>query len=264
MSALLNIALFVVGALALVISTFGFGIIPVVALLIYYFVGDHARKRKAIEKLRTVLMPGEVVLASGLQFRPFALIHRRELIAVTNSRIISLKRKVLGGFQMADIQWKDLLDARIQQNTIPAIAGSNLHFRHSNSGVQPLSIKGINSESASKMYSYSQSEEHAWEEKRRVRAMEEVRAAAGGVVVNTHAQNSALRRDKAVSIDAAMLQEERARPSVGGSSVRAPMAPRRDMGYAMQQIAKAKEMFESGIISDAEFQEMKAKIISHA
>jgi Short C-terminal domain len=36
------------------------------------------------------------------------------------------------------------------------------------------------------------------------------------------------------------------------------------MGYAMQQIAKAKEMFESGIISDAEFQEMKAKIISHA
>jgi preprotein translocase subunit YajC len=264
MSALLNIALFVLGALALVISTFGFGIVPVVTLLIYYFVGDQARKRKAIEKLRSVLMPGEVVLASGLQFRPFALIHRRELIAVTNSRIISLKRKVLGGFQMADIQWKDLLDARIQQNTIPAIAGSNLYFRHSNSSVQPLSIKGINSESASKMYSYSQSEEHAWEEKRRVRAMEEVRAAAGGVVVNTHAQNSAVRRDKTIGAEAVMSQEGQASPSISGSIGRAPMAPRRDMGYAMQQIAKAKEMFESGIISDAEFQEMKAKIISHA
>jgi hypothetical protein len=204
------------------------------------------------------------LLASGIQFRPFALIHRRELIAVTNSRIISLKRKVLGGFQMADIQWKDLLDARIQQNTIPAIAGSNVHFRHSNSSVQPLSIKGINSDSASKMYSYSQSEEHAWEEKRRVRAMEEVRAAAGGVVVNTHAQNNPVRRDKTSGLEAAMPQGGQARASVGGAPVRAPMVPRRDMGYAMQQIAKAKEMFESGVISDAEFQEMKAKIISHA
>ncbi len=264
MSAVVNILLFSIVWLAIVLSTFGVGVIPLIGLLVTYFVGNQSRKRKALEKLRSVLMPEEAVLASGLQFRPFALLHRRELLAVTNSRIILLKRKVLGGFQMADIQWKDLLDAKIQQNTIPAIAGSNIQFRHSNVTVQALAIKGIHSDSASKMYSYSQSEEHAWEEKRRVRTMEEVRAAAGGVVVNTNAQNHGAERSREIGQNGATPQGGAANQVYSAPATRAPMAPRRDVNHALQQITKAKEMFENGVISDAEFQEMKAKIISQA
>jgi hypothetical protein len=147
MSAIVNIAVFAIVWLAISVATFGIGLLPCIALLVSYFVGDQSRRSKAKEKLQSILMPEESVLASGLQFRPFALFHRREVLAVTNSRIILLKRKVLGGFEMADIQWKDLLDAKIQQNTIPAIAGSNLSFRHSNPSVHALSIKGINPES---------------------------------------------------------------------------------------------------------------------
>uniref|UniRef100_UPI0028AB2BBC SHOCT domain-containing protein n=1 Tax=Brevundimonas sp. TaxID=1871086 RepID=UPI0028AB2BBC len=95
-------------------------------------------------------------------------------------------------------------------------------------------VNGIRSDVASEIYSRSQSEEQAWEEKRRVRAMEEVRAAAGGVVVHT-----------------------------GAPAATAAPAPtvKNDM---MDQIQKAKKLLDDGVISDAEFQEMKSKILAAA
>lgn len=199
---------------------------------------------------------GQVEVAA-LQHRVFALWGRRQLLAVTNSRIIRLKRHIFGGFEMADIQWKDLLDAKIKQNTLPAIAGSNLEFAHSNAKVPRLHIKGIGSDEASAMYAFSQSEEHAWEEKRRVRDMEEVRAASGGVVI--HAPNP-------------QANEGAYRHSVNFGEIRANRNARDDgLGQTatrpntmMEQIAAAKALLDSGAISDAEFQEIKSKILSHA
>lgn len=222
MSGIFRILFFIIVAGVLIASLFG---IPVLALwMLAVFLGAGGRETKAQAELKKVMMADEHVIASAIQHRVFALFSRRAVVAITNSRVITLKRGLLGGFKMTDIQWKDLIDATIEQNVLGVICGSNLRFAHIGRPLMAIRVEGVPSEAASTMYSRAQHEEQAWEEERRVRGMEEVRAAAGGVVVHAGAQ------------------------ATGGGVV--------------DHIQKAKAMFDAGVISDAEFQEMKAKILA--
>src|SRR6476620_5035156 len=63
---------------------------------------------RAHEHLRSILVPSETVEAWAIQRRVFALEHRRVLLAATSGRLICLTRKLLGGFDVADIRWQDL------------------------------------------------------------------------------------------------------------------------------------------------------------
>lgn len=222
------VLLAIVGGLA----TFGLSILALIVLVICTFAGAAKRAEKAETQLRTTLMAGEQPIAVALQHRVFALLSRRHLVAITDSRVINVQRGLLGGFKMADIQWKDLKDVTMEQNVLPGISGSNLSFAHLNPGAPHMATDGVPSDVASRIYSKAQAEEQAWEEKRRVRAMEEVRAAAGGVVVHA--------------------------PSPGGPSSAA--GPSR----VLTEIQEAKKLLDSGTISDAEFQEMKSKILAGA
>ena len=100
-------------------------------------------------------------------------------------------------------------------------------------GAGRVEVYGVESDIAAVIYSKSQSQEQAWEEKRRVRRMEEVRAAAGGVVVHSGpVANSA--------------------PSpIGGNRM-------------LDEMTKAKALLDAGAGSDAEFNEVKAKILAAA
>jgi hypothetical protein len=171
----------------------------------------------------------------GLDERPaegarlFALFSRRVAVMITSSRVLTVRRGLLGGFKMSDIQWKDLLDVTLEQNVIGPLCGSNLKFSHLNRTLPPLAVDGVPADAASSIYSKAQLEEQAWEEMRRVRGMEEIRAAAGGVVVHAGASGGAAE----------------------GQGNR-----------LTDQIGQAKALLDSGAISDAEFQEMKAKILA--
>ena len=57
-----------------------------------------------------------------------SLFKRRELIAITNSRFISINRSLFGGFTMRDYQWKDLNDVKLAENILPGIFGFSLRF----------------------------------------------------------------------------------------------------------------------------------------
>lgn len=233
--------------------TFGIGFVAFP--IVYWFVvirGSDARAAKAQEKLQSTLMRDEAVVVSAIQKRVAALLVRRELVAITSSRVITIARSWFGGFTMRDYQWKDLHDAQLEENMIPNLFGSNLRFivgassspmtlqsqveqfRALNEGGRAVSsrpelrIRSIPSDVAAKIYSHAQSEEQAWEEKRRVRALEESRASSGGVTIHTGVP---------------------AQGGSGGTSV-------------VEELAKAKNLFDSGAISDAEYQEIKAKIIS--
>ena len=210
--------------------TYGIAVLPLALWAYMVFVGQQQRAEKAYARLRNILMPGENLLVEALQLRALALGHRRTLLAITTSRIITVQRAMFGGFAMSDIQWKDLRDVRIEEEMLPNICGSNLYFEHSNEGVPKTVLRGLPSAKASEIYSQAQHEEQAWEEKRRVRQMEETRAASGGVFLNTGAPNSA--------------------PSACSK------------GSMLDQIKLAKEMLDQGVISDAEFQEMKSKMIT--
>jgi hypothetical protein len=220
----------------LAFATLGFGLLALAALLGYMFVGADARRDKVEAKLNGTLMAGEKVITASIQHRGFALTHRRIAVAITDSRIIIIRPGLFGGFKMSDIQWKDLKDVRIEENVLDSIFGSNLTFEHYNARVGWLGVDGVKNKPAAEIYARAQFEEQAWEEKRRVRAMEEVRAAAGGVVVHTGAPAAA--------------------------PARTPPAAAPEGNRMVQAIQQAKQLLDSGVISDAEFQEMKSKILA--
>jgi len=230
MKGLANMAVYAVLAAVAAATVVG---IPVFAALAFFtFAGAVVREQKALGIVRSTLMQGEALVAAAVQKRVFALFARRAVIAITSSRIIIVKRGLLGGFKMTDVQWKDLKDVTLEENVLADLCGSNLRFEHLNPAVAPILVEGVASETATVMYARAQGEEQAWEEKRRVRAMEEVRAAAGGVVVHAPAQTP------------------HAAPAEPGPS------------RLLAEIQEAKKLLDAGTISDAEFQEMKSKILS--
>lgn len=216
--------------LVVLILTFGVGTLALAVWAALVFLGAEARAAKADATLDKTLMAGETVIARALQHRVFALFRRRTAIAITSSRILTVQRGLLGGFKMADMQWKDLKDVRLEQNILDNLCGSNLAFDSLLLGHAAIAVDGVPSEAASGMYAKAQYEEQAWEEKRRVRGLEETRAASGGVTIGAG--------DGAGS---------------GASGDR-----------MVEEIRRAKTLLDEGAVSDAEFQEMKAKILGRA
>jgi len=208
-------------------------VISVVLFAIYcwmVFAGGDKRALKARAKLDGALIKGETVVTTGIQMRVFALFSRRELIAITSSRLIQIKRSILGGFNMKDHQWKDLHDVSLSENTIPGLSGSKLVFTTQN-GSRPVVIDGVPSEIATEIYSFSQEKEQEWEEKNRIRELENRRAASGATVVSMGIPDG--------------------NKGPGGDDI-------------FERLQKAKALFDSGAISDAEYQELKSKVLSGA
>lgn len=227
MKAISHIIFFALCLSVLAACTLGLGLLVLLPILR----GGSNREAKALEKLKSTLIKGEQLLFHGLQMRPFALQHRRQAIAATSSRIIQLSRNVFGGYDMKDYQWKDVVDVKLSENTIPAIAGSCLEFHLvPKTGSGPIVIDGIPSAVAASIYSHSQTEEQAWEEKRRIRELEEKRAASGGITLGATPRMAA--------------SHEGSGPSIA------------------DELEKAKKLLDSTAISDAEFEELKAKILS--
>lgn len=210
-----------------VVVTFGVGLIAVAAWAGLVFLGAAGRAGKANALIDKTLMPGETVAARAIQHRVFALFQRRKAIAITGSRILVIQRGLLGGFRMSDMQWKDLKDVRIEENVLTGLCGANLVFDHLAGAA--IAVAGVPAAAAAQMYAKAQYEEQAWEEKRRVRGLEETRAASGGVTIG------------------------------GGDGAGGGSGER-----MVEEIAKAKALLDAGAVSDAEFQEMKAKILGRA
>ena len=229
MKGLIHLAAAVGIWLAISVLTLGFGLIALAVWALLVFLGAEGRAARADAQLDRTLMTGEAVIGRCLQHRVFALFKRRRVVAITTSRIVAIQRGLIGGFKMADMQWKDLKDVRIEENILVSICGANLAFDHLSQPLMALSIDGVPSAAAAQMYARAQYEEQAWEEKRRVRGLEEMRAQAGGVTVGMAASGD------------------------GGGSDR-----------IVDEIQRAKQLLDSGAISDAEFQEMKSKILARA
>ncbi len=140
---------------------------------------------------------------------------------------------------MLDYQWKDLKDAQISENVFPSITGSTLTFTFQANSEEPIEVYP-EIEIASKAYRHSQQEEQAWEEKRRIRDMEEKRAKSGGVFIG-QASNPVQTNNPATS-----TQNKEQQPKVD----------------ITEELFKLKKLLDEGILSDVEFQEMKSKILS--
>src|SRR5260370_38471000 len=82
--------------------------------------GEDAVSHRALETLRSLLTTDETLEAWAMEHRLFALTHRRVCLAATSGRFISLTRRLLGGYDSADIRWQDLKETRIRAGIIGA------------------------------------------------------------------------------------------------------------------------------------------------
>jgi hypothetical protein len=188
---------------------------------------------KALEHLNSVLVAGETLDAWAIQRRLFALAKRRILIAATSGRFIQIKRGLFGGFDMADFRWQDLGDAKIKVGIFGAdifmkIFGST-DLAISKDSNQVLILPGFRKEQAEQIYRLAQSQDQSWREKRRIRELEEMRAKSGGVTIGSNLGNQQTGNQSADATD---------------------------------KLQQAKEMLEKKLITDSEYESIKARIIS--
>ena len=189
----------------------------------------------ALATLHGLLTSGETLEAWAAQRRLYALTHRRALIAATSGRFISLKRRLIGGYDSADIRWQDLKETRISAGIIAAdlilVAQSSSDLNIGAEVNRVWSFEGLHKDQAQAMYRICQQHDQVWREKRRVRELEELRAKSGGVQISS------------------------ASPAYGSDAAGAESEPAR-------RLRQAREMLEAKLISDSEFESIKAKIVS--
>ena len=192
-------------------------------------------------QLQTLLIDGESVRAIAVQHRLYALLHRRDVAAATSGRFVFMKRPLLGGYQPFDVRWQDLKDARLTVGmfsaTLTLTYAANLSDTASGEGrTTTLTVASLNKAEAQALYRACQTEEQAWREKRRIRAIEEMQAAAGGVQIATGVYPAA---------------------SAEPVATRRPTPP----DDPAQRLGQARRMLQDGLITDAEFESIKARVV---
>src|SRR5580700_10231609 len=194
----------------------------------------------ALATLQGLLTSGETLEAWAAQRRLYALTHRRALIAATSGRFISLRRRLIGGYDSADIRWQDLKETRISAGIIAAdltlVAQSSSDLNIGAEVNRVWSFEGLHKDQAQAMYRICQQHDQVWREKRRVRELEELRAKSGGVQISG-------------------AQPYGGAPAYGSDPAGAESEPAR-------RLRQAREMLEAKLISDSEFETIKAKIVS--
>ena len=187
---------------------------------------------QALEQLQSLLVPGETIEALAVQRRLFALTHRRTLVAATSGRLIGMRRGLFGGFHPTTVRWQDMKEARLDVETFGArltvlfFGGPDLAIA---GNVATLVFSGLQKSQAEAVYRRCQAEDQAWREKRRVRELEELRAKSGGIQLGS--------------------------PGPGASA----SGPQDDV---VTRLEKAKAMLDKGLISDSEYETLKARIVN--
>lgn len=189
----------------------------------------------ALGYLRSVLIAGETLEAWAVQRRLFALAHRRMLLGATSGRLILITRHLLGGFDVAAVRWQDLEEVTLRVGVL----GADLGIRAGKAtdlaslgaqGAQQVQFQGLRKDQAQAVYRICQAQDQAWREKRRVRELEELRARSGGIQVTSG------------------LPLAGAAAGAGDDAVR--------------RLQEAKQLLDAKLITDAEYEAIKAKIVS--
>jgi hypothetical protein len=173
--------------------------------------------------------------AWAVQRRPFALTHRRILVAATSGRLIRIVRHLIGGFDVTDIRWQDLEEVTLRVGifaaslTVRAGRAADLASQGA-TGARLLEFPGLRKTQAQAVYRICQAQDQAWREKRRVRELEELRARSGGIQMSSTPLGGA------------------SGPSTGSDAVR--------------RLREAKEMLDARLITDSEYEAIKARIVS--
>jgi hypothetical protein len=194
---------------------------------------DELEVSRPLAQLHSVLIAGETLEAWVIQRRPYALTHRRVLIAATSGRLVVLSRRLLGGFDVTSIRWQDLEEVTLRVGMLAAQlsvrAGKATDLASLGAaGAHPVEFQGLRKEQAQAVYRICQAQDQAWREKRRVRELEELRARSGGIQVMSAPISGA-----------------------GGFE-----------GDAAHRLQEAKQLLDAKLITDSEYEAIKARIVA--
>jgi hypothetical protein len=192
---------------------------------------------RALAALHSLLIPGEELQTHAIQRRLFALTHRRTVVGATSGRLIAVTRGLFGDYAPQDVRWQDLQDAQLRVGVFGATLTVSVHgtddLASADGPRRTLIVTGLRKGEAQEVYRACQAQEQAWREKRRVRELEELRAKSGGISLG------------------------------GGLTGGAPGGAAADAGNSpAARLQRAKEMRQQGLLSDAEFEQVKARILA--
>lgn len=199
-------------------------------------VEEDPRLAEAVQHLMALLVPGETLVAFAVQRRAFALVHRRVLVAATSGRLIRIERGLVGGYSPVDMRWQDIENAHLRVGifgadlTITSRGRQDLASTGQATGV--ISAMGLRKQQAEQVYRAAQAQEQSWREKRRVRDLDELRAKSGGIQLGAS--------------------------NLGGGGAAAGGAASAD---PVERLEQAKKMLAAGLITDSEYESLKAKIV---
>jgi hypothetical protein len=201
---------------------------------------EDPRIQEALAQIRALMIPGETMGAYAVQRRMFALFRRRIVVCATSGRFISLSRGLFGGYMPYDVRWQDLDDASVRAGIfgatliIKSLASDDLASRERTGS--SVAIGGLRKAQAQQVYTLCQAQEQAWREKRRVRDLDELRAQSGGVQIGT---------------------------PIGGSfgTAGAASAAATAGSDPTERLRRAKQMLNDGLITDTEFESIKARVV---
>lgn len=185
---------------------------------------DPKTVEKILGKVNELLTSGEEVQYIAVQKKP-AVNLSPDCVALTNKRVIFCRPKSLGlSMSFDDFLWKEVADCHMKEGILGAT------FSVQTTKKRKYSLDYLPKAQARILYRFAQEREEEMSEYRRGRELEQARAAAGGVVVQSQAAPS---------------------PNVQA-----------DPNDPMAALKKLKELRENDLLSQEEFDTKKAEILS--
>lgn len=183
---------------------------------------DPKTVEKVLNKIKDLLTSNETIEYIAVQKKP-AINLSPDCIALTNRRVIFCRPKTLGfTMQFEDYQWKDIRDCHMKEG----IMGATFTVKLVNNRINRLDY--LPKAQARQLYRFAQEKEEEMAEYRRQRKLEESRAAAGGVFVQSPTMNE---------------------------------KPKADVVDPMESLKKLKELLANELISQEEYDNKKEAIL---
>ena len=185
---------------------------------------------KVVKTLTPLLTEGEKIEGVAIQ-TTIASVVKKDAVVLTNRRVIVYRPKLMGRMDFVDLLWQDITDVHVDTQILGAtfyVSGKRKKPDGSYGAIS-AQVSGLNKTEALGLYGRAQTFEQEWREKTRIREMEEERAKAGGVYMQT--------------------------PGGGASSSS-------DGGAVEERLERLQRLHTKGLIADAEYESQKARILS--
>ncbi|GGH02313.1 PH domain-containing protein [Mucilaginibacter phyllosphaerae] len=206
---------------------------------------------KAVEKVYSrlvdLLTTGEEILYIAVQKKPIVNLFP-DCIALTNKRILFFTPANLGlSIKFVDFVWKDIVDVFTKEEIIGAVFSAKTTI-----GTE-MGVDYLPKVQARKLYQYAQERKEAEREARRLRELEEKRAESGALNIDHAAQ-------VAYQPVAAPQQPVAASAPPPVAPVAPVEEPKKD--ELTEKLKRLKTLFESGLISQEEYNHKKVELLS--